>query len=297
MSISEFLPAPSEPLRLLAVHAHPDDEASKGAATVAMYVDQGVEVLIVTCTGGERGDILNPSFELGDRNLTQVRREEMQNSVAVLGVAHRWLGFIDSGYPDGDPKPPVPEDSFAAQPLEVPGKLLVEIVREFRPHVMTTYDENGGYPHPDHIRTHEVAMFAFENAGNADFESAGSPWTVAKIYYHHSFSQKRIRALHEACLAQDLPSPYEEWLERFTDPDKTWSRITTQVPVSDYFEIRDQALLAHATQIDPAGNWFGVPLEIQKAIWPTEDYELAVTRLASTVVDFPETDLFHGIRS
>ena len=297
MSVTDFLPKPGEQLRLLAVHAHPDDEASKGAATTAMYVDQGVEVLVVTCTGGERGDILNPSIELGDQDLSDVRRAEMQRAAQILGIKHRWLGFIDSGFPEGDPKPPVPEDSFAAQPLEIPGSLLVDLVREFRPHVMTTYDENGGYPHPDHIRTHEVAMFAFEHAANPKFSSELAPWTVAKIYYHHSFSQRRIRTLHEACLEAGITSPYVEWLGRFTDPDRIWPRITTRVPVSEYFEIRDQALLAHATQIDPDGTWFGVPLEIQKAVWPTEDYELAVSRLATSVVDFPETDLFNGLRS
>ncbi len=297
MSVTDFLPKPGEQLRLLAVHAHPDDEASKGAATTAMYVSQGVEVLVVTCTGGERGDILNPSFELGDQNLSDVRRTEMQRAAQILGIKHHWLGFIDSGFPEGDPKPPVPEDSFAAQPLEIPGAALVDIVRKFRPHVMTTYDENGGYPHPDHIRTHEVAMFAFEQAANPEFSSELTPWAVAKIYYHHSFSQKRIRTLHEACLDAGITSPYVEWLGRFTDPDQVWPRITTRVPASDYFEIRDKALLAHATQIDPDGMWFGVPLEIQKSVWPTEDYELAVSRLTSPVVDFPETDLFHGLRS
>jgi len=291
------MPAPEEPLRLLAVHAHPDDEASKGAATVAMYVAQGVEVLVATCTGGERGDILNPSYELGDRDLGEVRRLEMQRSAEILGVSHRWLGFIDSGFPDGDPKPPVPADSFAAQPLSVAAAPLVELVREFRPHVMTTYDENGGYPHPDHIRTHEVAMFAYEQAASAEYASSRPAWSVAKIYYHHTFTQTRIRTLHEACLAVGLESPYVQWLDRYTEPDLSWQRVTTRIPVSDYFEIRDLALLAHETQIDPNGTWFGVPLEIQRDFWPTEEYELAAHRLDLPVSDSVETDLFHGLRS
>ena len=147
-------------LRLMAVHAHPDDEASKGAATTAKYVDEGVEVMVVTCTGGERGDVLNPAAEehVSRHGIREVRRREMAESVSILQVQHRWLGFEDSGFPEGDPAPPVPDDSFAARPLEELTPGLVQEIRSFRPHVVTTYDEKGGYPHPDHIRTHEVTM-------------------------------------------------------------------------------------------------------------------------------------------
>jgi mycothiol S-conjugate amidase len=289
-------PEANEPLRLLAVHAHPDDESSKGAATSAMYVGQGVEVMVATCTGGERGDILNSKFELGDRDLAEVRKSEMQRAANILGIKHHWLGFIDSGFPDGDPKPPVPEDSFAAQSIEVAAAPLVELIRKFKPHVMTTYDENGGYPHPDHIRTHEVAVYAFEHAASKDFPSEQLPWTVAKLYYNHTFTQTRIRTLHEACLAAGLESPYVDWLERMDSVDVMWERVTTRVPVADYFEARDEALLAHETQIDPDGMWFGVPLEIQKDVWPTEDFELAINRLDSKAVGEIEEDLFFGLR-
>jgi mycothiol S-conjugate amidase len=150
-------------LRLMAVHAHPDDESSKGAATMARYVDEGHDVLVVSCTGGERGDILNP--RLADdihiqRDLPRVRREEMARAQEILGVQHTWLGFVDSGLPEGDPLPPLPEGCFALEPLEVTTEALVREIRRFRPHVMTTYDENGGYPHPDHIMCHTVSMAA-----------------------------------------------------------------------------------------------------------------------------------------
>jgi mycothiol S-conjugate amidase len=151
----------SEPLRMMAVHAHPDDESSKGAATCARYVDEGCEVLVVTCTGGERGDILNPRLQ-GDpevlRNMPEVRRREMAAAVEALGVQHTWLGFVDSGLPEGDPLPPLPEGCFALEPLETAAEPLVKVMREFRPHVVTTYDENGGYPHPDHIMCHKVTV-------------------------------------------------------------------------------------------------------------------------------------------
>ena len=297
MSAPEItFPEANEPLRLLAVHAHPDDESSKGAATTAMYVAQGVEVLVATCTGGERGDILNASFDLGDRELTEVRKNEMHSAAQILGIKHQWLGFIDSGFPDGDPKPPVPEDSFAAQSIEVAAAPLVELIREFRPHVMTTYDENGGYPHPDHIRTHEVAVYAFEHAASESYPSDKAPWTVAKLYYNLTFTQTRIRTLHEACLANGLESPYVDWLERMDEVDVMWGRVTTRIPVAEYFEVRDQALLAHETQIDPDGMWFGVPLELQREFWPTEDFELAISRLDLPETDAIEQDLFFGLR-
>src|SRR5882672_9648862 len=103
------------PLRLMTVHAHPDDESSKGAATCARYVADGHEVMVVTCTGGERGSVLNPAMDTPEvvANMTQIRREEMARAAAILGVRHRWLGFVDSGLPEGDPKPPLPEGCFA----------------------------------------------------------------------------------------------------------------------------------------------------------------------------------------
>src|ERR1700754_5121359 len=149
----------------MAVHAHPDDESSKGAATMARYVDEGVDVLVVTCTGGERGSILNPGLK--DRpdieaNIAQIRREEMTRAREILGVRQEWLGFVDSGLPEGDPLPPLPDGCFGVTPVEVGAEALVRRIRAFRPHVITTYDENGGYPHPDHIMCHNISVAAFD---------------------------------------------------------------------------------------------------------------------------------------
>jgi len=281
----------------LAVHAHPDDESSKGAATLAKYVREGIEVLVVTCTGGERGDILNPklSAEIVERagvSIAEVRQDEMAAAVAVLGVQHRWLGWEDSGWPDGDPKPPLPEGSFAALPLDEVAAPLIAITREFRPHVITTYDENGGYPHPDHIRTHEVAMVAWEQAGDASVRpDLGEPWTPLKLYYHHAFNRRRIEAMHSHLVGLGLDSPYADWLEE--PEDKVVHRVTTQVECAEYFPVREAALLAHATQIDPDGMWFALSTEQQQVVWPTEDYELAASRIESSL---PESDLFAGLR-
>jgi len=279
----------------MAVHAHPDDESSKGAATTARYAAEGVDVLVVTCTGGERGDVLNAAAQadVDALGLAEVRRREMADAARILGVRHAWLGFEDSGFPEGDPKPPLPEGSFADLPLDVVTAPLVALVREFRPHVMTTYDENGGYPHPDHIRTHEVSMAAFHEAADpALHPEAGEPWEVAKLYYNFTFTHGKISAYHEALLSRGLESPYEEWLARWEDRDQD-HRITTRVPCADWFGARDDALRAHRTQIDPEGQWFAVPTEVQREVWPTEDYELAVSRITSPT---SESDLFAGLR-
>src|SRR5258708_32596311 len=136
----------------MAVHAHPDDESSKGAATMARYARDGVEVLVCTLTGGERGDILNPAMDRPEvrADLAAVRRQEMTHAREILGVGQVFLGFTDSGLPEGDPKPPLPEGCFALVPAQEAAAPLVRAVREFRPHVILTYDERGGRCAPRH---------------------------------------------------------------------------------------------------------------------------------------------------
>ena len=288
------------PLRLMAVHAHPDDESSKGAATMARYVREGAEVLVVTMTGGERGDILNKAMDRPDvrANLPGIRRAEMAAARDILGVRQRFLGFVDSGLPEGDPPPPLPEGCFALQPLEVAAMPLVAAVREFRPHVILTYDENGGYPHPDHVMTHRVSIEAFEAAADPDrYQDCGEPWQPLKLYYFVTFHRARFTALHEKMVERGLESVYAErlaaWADEDDEPVAPGHEITTYIPCADYFEIRDQALIAHATQVDPQGPWFACPVEVQREAWPTEDYHLARS-LVDT--DKPEDDLFAGIR-
>ena len=285
------------PLRLLAVHAHPDDEASKGAATVAKLVSEGAEVLIVTCTGGERGSVLNPAMDRPEvlADMTAVRQAEMAEAIEILGARHAWLGFVDSGFPEGDPLPPLPEDCFGVQPVDVAAAPLVRIIREFRPHVMTTYDENGGYPHPDHVMCHNVSVEAFEAAADPDrYPELGAPWQTLKLYYHMAIHLQRFSALHEAMLAEGIESPYAQRLADWKDRADVAPRITTRVECADFFPVRDRALIAHATQVDPTGFWFACPLEIQQRVWPTEDYQLARSLVDSAT---PEDDLFAGVRN
>jgi mycothiol S-conjugate amidase len=283
-------------LRLMNVHAHPDDESSKGAATSAMYVAQGVDVHVVTCTGGERGSILNPRMDRPEvlANISSIRKNEMERAREILGVTQDWLGFVDSGWPEGDPPPPLPEGCFGLMDPDEAAEPLVRLIRSFKPHVLTTYDENGGYPHPDHIMCHNVTMRAWETAGDPDaYPDAGEPWQPLKVYYNHGFNRPRMLALHEAMLARGLESPYAERLEDWPPDPEHDKRITTRVRCADYFPVRDKALLAHATQIDPDGAWFAVPLEVHQAAWPTEDFELAESLVE---VDLPEDDLFAGVR-
>ena len=291
-------------LRLLAVHAHPDDESSKGAATMARYAREGVDVMVATMTGGERGSILNPAMDRPEvlANLPEIRRQEMARAREILGVQQRFLGFVDSGLPEGDPRPPLPEGSFALVPLHEAAAPLVRLVRDFRPHVILTYDENGGYPHPDHIKTHQVAVEAFEAAADPDryAEAGGEPWQPLKMYYFVSFHQEKYAALHAELVRCGLESPYSkifaEWEERARKRMERGDRpleITTRVPAADYFQVRDDALLAHATQIDPDSSWFACPRDVERTAWPTEDYHLA---RALVDTELPEDDLFAGIR-
>lgn len=286
----------SEQLRLMAVHAHPDDESSKGAAAMARYAAEGVEVLVVTCTGGERGSVLNPKLDRPEvwENIATIRRAEMDRAREILGVQQAWLGFVDSGFPEGDPLPPLPEGCFGLMDPDEAAAPLVKLIRSFRPHVITTYDEEGGYPHPDHVMTHKVSMVAFEAAGDPDrYPDQGEPWQPLKLYYNMGWSKARMLALHEAMIEATGESPYTEWLQRWEERDDKGDRVTTRVPCGEFFEARDDALRAHATQVDPDGFWFAVPLNIQQKIWPTEDYELVRSHVDTST---PEDDLFAGVR-
>lgn len=284
-------------MRLLAVHAHPDDESSKGAATMARYASEGHRVKVVTCTDGKRGDILNPAMDRPGvlEDILNVRKDEMARAAAALGVEHEWMGYEDSGLPQGDPLPPLPEGCFALVDTREAATELVRVIREFRPHVIITYDENGGYPHPDHIKVHEISMVAWDKAGDPDFApETGEAWTPLKLYYSHGFILQRMELLHERLIAQGKPSPYGGMIKRWKENGgDVMSRVTTRIECADYFQNRADALTAHATQIDPAGAFLASPVEDQRVVWPTEEFELARTRVSTHL---PEADLFAGIK-
>lgn len=291
----------SSGLRLLAVHAHPDDESSKGAAMMAAYVHAGARVMVATATGGERGDLLNQAAgELAQchRDLPGVRRDEMRTAAQALGIEHTWLGFADSGLPEGDPLPPLPFGCFGSLDLEVATAPLVRLIRRFKPHVITTYDENGGYPHPDHIMTHRISMEAYEAAGDPErYKDLGEPWQPQKLYYDRAFNPGRLRALHEGMIKAGHDSPYAERLARWDEGERprwlTTHQPTTQIPVGDYFEQRDTALKAHRTQVEPDGFFFATPNEFLREVWPYDDFVLVRSEVPTNT---PEYDLFAGLR-
>ena len=283
----------TDPLRLLSVHAHPDDEASKGAGTVARYVAEGAEATLVCCTGGEAGEVLNPVMDRPEvhERLADVRREELERSVAIIGYTELvLLGYRDSGMPDSadnaDPR------AFANAPLEQAVGRLVEIIRRTRPQVLITYGEDQqGYPHPDHLRVHDISIVAWAAAGDPDrFPDAGEPWTPSKLYYS-AWARARFVAMHQAFMDAGLESPFDQkWFDRPTQDHL----ITTQVDVREFYSARSGALKAHATQIDPTSKfWFGLPDDVVAELYPWEDFQLADSRVESSL---PETDLFAGLR-
>jgi mycothiol S-conjugate amidase len=284
-----------ERLRLLCVHAHPDDEASKGAGTVARYHREGVRTVLVCCTGGEAGDIHNPAMDRPDvrERLHEIRMEELRRAVDVIGYDELvMLGYRDSGMPD-TPENSDPRSFAQADPDEATGR-LVAVLRRERPHVIVTYgDEQRGYPHPDHLRVHDISVAAFDTAADPDrYPEAGPAWQPLKLYYS-VWSRARFMAIHEKFLEIGMESPYDEdWFKRPSQDH----RITTRVDVGpEGSDVRREALLAHATQIDPESKfWFGLPHEVARTVHPYEEYVLAKALVPTP--EGPEDDLFAGIR-
>jgi len=279
---------------LLSVHAHPDDEASKGASTVARYKSEGVRAVLVTCTGGEAGDILNPSMDRPEvrADLHGVRMRKLERAAALIGYDDVvLLGYRDSGMPDSEHN--AHPDAFANADLDEAVARLVEVIRRERPQVLLTYgDDQQGYPHPDHLRVHDISMPAFELAGDPSYRpDLGEPFAPLKMYWS-VWTRARVTAMHDKFLELGLESPFtEDWFTRPHHDD----RVTTVIDIGPWFDVRLEALLAHETQVDPdSAFWFGLPREIARTVHPVEEYILARSRVETTV---PESDLFAGIAS
>jgi mycothiol S-conjugate amidase len=298
----------SDPLCILTVHAHPDDESSKGAGTIARYHAEGVHTVLVCCTGGEEGEILNPALDTPEvrARIADLRIEELTRAADIIGYDEVvMLGYRDSGMAGSESN--ANPASFAQASLDEAVGRLVAVVRRTRPQVMVIYgDDQQGYPHPDHLRVHEIGVAAFTAAGDPGrFAEAGDPWQPEKLYYTE-FSMARFKEVHQKFLDLGLESPFdEEWRKR-------WDGVpvvepTTSIDISEFAEVRGDALLAHATQVDPKSPfWFGLPKEVMASIHPFDDYRLASSVLADgTIVPRPrdaapdevETDLFAGIRA
>lgn len=285
---------PENKKRLLSIHAHPDDEASKGASTIAAYHDKGIYCALVCCTGGEEGDILNPAMDRPEiaENLSKVRFAELQKSAEIIGYDELiMLGYRDSGMVDSQAN--LHPDAFAnAEPEEAIGR-IVSIIRRIRPQVIISYpDERDWYNHPDHLQVHDLSIPAFEAAGNPTcYPEHGSAWQPSKLYFS-TWSRERIEAMHEKFLEFELESPYEGWAKR---PSRD-HLISARIPILDYWSIRKQALLAHETQVDPKSSfWFGLPDEVAREVHPYDDYILALSTVDTKNESTYEDDLFAGI--
>lgn len=282
-------------LCLMTVHAHPDDESSKGAPTVAYYAKKSVNTVLVCCTGGEEGDILNPEMDLPEikENLGAVRSNELDNAAKVIGYKEVFrLGYRDSGMPDSEANSN--PRCFWKADLDDAVSKLVRIIRDQKPQVIITYGaEQAGYPHPDHIKTHEVAKTAFFAAGDASkYPEAGEPFKPLRLFYT-VWSRDRFLSMHQKFIELGLESPFDEkWFQRVKD--RVEEEVTTTIDVAESASVRRLALLEHRTQIDPKSKfWFGLPDEVLDSIYPYDDYHLAVNLVDNG--SEPKSDLFEGI--
>ena len=280
-------------LRLMAVHAHADDESITMGKTLAASAARGVEVCNVCCTDGELATIVAQDMpeETTRPRLGEIRREELRRACAALGVQRvEFLGYHDSGMAGSDTarRP----EAFAMQPIDEVAGRLCRLIREFRPHVVVTYDGRGGYGHPDHIQAHRAVLVAVEAAHlQGMYPEAGEPWRVSKLYYTVMPRSVLQRAV-DAALAAGMEHPFEgrdvAELEFAADDDT----ITTIVDARDGVRAQREALLAHHSQIDEGFPMLSVPEEIFRELFGQEHYQLVLTRVPVTL---PESDLFAGV--
>jgi mycothiol S-conjugate amidase len=265
------------PRTIVALHAHPDDESSKGAATIARYHDLGARTVLITATGGEAGEILNPEAEKPAEgiDLATVRRSELREAARIIGYDDVvMLGYRDSGMPGSDDNRH--PDAFVNASFDEILERLVAIVRSERPQVILGYDDHEWYPHPDHLRIHDLSTAVFDAAADpARFPDTGDPWAANRLYAP-VFSLRRLRALSEAMESRGMESPFSRWIERI-GPDAVDPPLTV-IEIGPYVERARDALRAHRTQIDPDGPWFQIPLDIVLSVYPHEDFELLASR-------------------
>ena len=287
------------PRRVLFVHAHPDDETIGNGATMAKYVAEGAHVTLVTCTLGEEGEILVPELAHlaadAQDGLGRHRVGELATAMEALGVRDsRFLGgpgrYRDSGMM-GTPSNDRP-DSFWAADVEEAAALLVDVVREVRPQVVVTYDENGGYGHPDHIQAHRVTMRAVELAADPA-HGPGEPWRVAKVYWNampRSVMQRSLERMRE--LGDDFFGITSVDEMPFVVPDEL---VTTEVDATAHVEAKLAAMRAHATQITVDGPFFALSNNLGNAVWGIEHYRLVRGEPGPRGSHGREDDLFAGV--
>ena len=292
--------SPPATRRMVVVHAHPDDEVINTGATMAMYAAQGAGVTLVTCTLGEEGEILVPELAhlAADRDdgLGQYRIGELAASVAALGVHdHRFLGgpgrYRDSGMMDTPPNQR--PDCFWRADLDTAAADLVSVLREVRPQVLISYNENGGYGHPDHIQANRVMHRGAELSADPAFRpDLGEAWAVAKIYHcvvPYSFLQAGIDALAAAGQSEIFGNATRAEEIGFGVPD---DQVSAVIQADEFVEAKMAAMRAHATQITVDGPFFALSNHLGQKTWGTECFQLVHGALGPGQ---PETDLFAGL--
>jgi N-acetyl-1-D-myo-inositol-2-amino-2-deoxy-alpha-D-glucopyranoside deacetylase len=295
--------------RLMLVHAHPDDETIGQGATMASYAARGTQVTLVTCTLGEEGEVLVPDLAhlAADKEdgLGEYRITELANAMKELGVTdHRFLGgpgrFRDSGMVWNEQGhaaagEDVKDGTFWRADLLEASDLLVEIIREVRPQVLVTYDQFGGYGHPDHIQAHAITTAAVEAAGTTAYPETGEPWSTPKFYWtvtERSGLERGIAAISEFPENWRLPEPGE--LPSVEDTD-----VTTAIDVRGVIDAKARALSAHATQVTvaPSRAEFALSNNVVQPILTVEHFVLAAGALGPVGEDGRERDLFGGLHS
>lgn len=278
-------------LTLMAVHAHPDDESIGTGGVLARYADEGLRTVLVTCTGGEVGEIAHPDLA-SQHNLGEVRRRELEAACRILGVSQlHLLGYRDSGMAGTtDNEHPA---SFHQAPLDEAVGRLVRLIRAERPQVLVTYDENGFYGHPDHIRANRISVAGCEAAADPDrYPEVGEPWQISKLYYT-AVARSTLGSFAQRLREAGIRPPLEE-LEAsqpdFGTPDEL---VTTVVDTSREVARKRSALLAHATQMGPEEFFAYLPEQLFYELFGRETFQLVRSLVP---VPATEDDLFAGLR-
>ncbi|MGZ5371788.1 N-acetyl-1-D-myo-inositol-2-amino-2-deoxy-alpha-D-glucopyranoside deacetylase [Aeromicrobium sp.] len=296
--------------RMLLVHAHPDDETINNGATMAKYVADGAQVTLITCTAGEEGEVLVPDLahlaSVHQDSLGAHRVEELNEAMSILGVTdHRFLGgfghFRDSGMKWGedghatvmdDTRP----DTFWHADLTEAANLLVEIIRTEQPQVVVTYDEFGGYGHPDHVQAHRVTTYAVALAAAPSYRrDLGDAWDVPKVYWTAMSASRMgdgIRQLRESGDLTSFEGMDPDNLPPFAVAD---SDLTTAIDGEDFVDRKMDALRAHATQVEVDGPFFALSNNVGNKVWATEFYRIVKGTLGDIGPSGFEEDLFSGL--
>jgi LmbE family N-acetylglucosaminyl deacetylase len=274
----------ADTLTMMAVHAHPDDEASSTGGVLALYADQGIQTVVVTCTNGEFGDApgqIKPGEDGHDEQaVAQLRLAELQQSCKILGVSHlELLGYHDSGMPDWDYKNR--PDAFCNIPLDQVAGRIGALIEQYRPQVVISYDDKGMYQHPDHVHAALAAQAASAASG------------IPVKYYQTAMRPSTWRKVWEALRDLGMEVPDRDLTpEQLAQAAAAEDAITTSVDISPVLDRKREALLAHASQIQD--SWFSkLPPEVAAEAFGHETFVRAIDRSGAPL---PESDLFAGLR-